>query len=106
MNPEQTQALIFDSLYDKYRGAVMYVRVMNGELKKNDLVKLINKNTHAEILEIGILHPEMTPTNILATGQIGYVVTNIKDISETKVGDTITLLKNEHITALHGYKKN
>ena len=105
LNPEQTQALIFDSLYDKYRGAVMYVRVMNGELKKNDLVKLINKNTHAEILEIGILHPEMTPTNILATGQIGYVVTNIKDISETKVGDTITLLKNEHITALHGYKK-
>ena len=105
LNPEQTQALIFDSLYDKYRGAVMYVRVMNGELKKNDLVKLINKNTHTEILEIGILHPEMTPTNILATGQIGYVVTNIKDISETKVGDTITLLKNEHISALHGYKK-
>lgn len=101
----ETQALIFDSLYDKYRGAVMYVRVANGELKKNDLVKLINKNTHAEILEIGILHPEMTSTDILTTGQIGYVVTNIKDISETKVGDTITLLKNTHVPALHGYKK-
>lgn len=102
---KETQALIFDSLYDKYRGAVMYIRVVNGELRKNDIVKLINKNTQAEVLEIGILHPEMITTDLLTTGQIGYLVTNIKDLSETKVGDTITLLKNSHVKPLHGYKK-
>lgn len=101
----ETQALIFDSLYDKYRGAVMYVRVMNGELKKGDKIRLINKNTDAEILDIGILHPEMVSKDNLLTGQIGYVVTDIKNISDTKVGDTITLAKNEHIQPLHGYKK-
>lgn len=83
----------------------MYVRVMNGELKKGDRIKLINKNTDAEILDIGILHPEMVSKDNLLTGQIGYVVTDIKNISETKVGDTITLSKNTHIQPLHGYKK-
>lgn len=104
-SPDATQALIFDSLYDKYRGAVMYIKIVNGELKKGDIIKLINKNTESEILDIGILHPEMMSTDYLSTGQIGYVVTNIKNISETKVGDTITLLKNTHIQPLHGYKK-
>ncbi|MBP8689335.1 GTP-binding protein, partial [Patescibacteria group bacterium] len=102
-SPDATQALIFDSLYDKYRGAVMYIKIVNGELKKGDIIKLINKNTESEILDIGILHPEMMSTDYLSTGQIGYVVTNIKNISETKVGDTITLLKNTHIQPLHGY---
>lgn len=104
-NDSNTKALIFDSKYDKYRGAVMYIRVVNGSLKKGDLVKLINKNTQAEVLDIGLLQPDMKPLNSLETGQIGYLVTNIKTISETKVGDTITLLKNSHIEPLPGYKK-
>lgn len=102
---DNTKALIFDSKYDKYRGAVMYIRVFNGSLKKGDLVKLINKNTEAEVLEIGLLQPDMRATGSLETGQIGYLVTNIKTISETKVGDTITLLKNHHVESLPGYKK-
>lgn len=102
---ENTKALIFDSKYDKYRGAVMYIRVVNGSLKKGDLVKLINKDTQAEVLEIGLLQPDMRPTGELETGQIGYLVTNIKTISETKVGDTITLTKNAHVEPLPGYKK-
>ncbi len=105
LDTKETKALIFDSNYDKYRGAVMYIRVVNGLLQKGDMVKLINKNTEAEILDIGLLQPTMIPTESLETGQIGYLVTNIKNISETKVGDTITLLKNTHIEPLSGYKK-
>lgn len=105
LDTTNTKALIFDSKYDKYRGAVMYIRVVNGLLKKGDIVKLINKNTQAEVLEIGLLQPDMKPIESLETGQIGYLVTNIKTISETKVGDTITLIKNAHIDALPGYKK-
>lgn len=105
LDTKETKALIFDSNYDKYRGAVMYIRIVNGLLQKGDMVKLINKNTEAEILDIGLLQPTMIPTESLETGQIGYLVTNIKNISETKVGDTITLLKNTHIEPLSGYKK-
>ncbi len=105
LDNDDTKALIFDSKYDKYRGAIMYIRVFDGSLQKNDLVKLINKNTEAEVLELGLLQPDMKPVQKLETGQIGYLVTNIKTISETKVGDTITLAKNINTEPLPGYKK-
>jgi len=88
-----TRALIFDSYYDDYRGVVLYVRVVDGQIAKNDAIKMLATNASGIALEVGHLSPNMTPDPELATGEIGYIVTNLKTTRDAKVGDTVTLTK-------------
>ena len=88
-----TRALIFDSYYDDYRGVILYVRVVDGQLNKNDQIYMMATKAHGLALEIGKLAPGMTPEPVMQTGEIGYIVTNLKTTREAKVGDTVTLRK-------------
>jgi GTP-binding protein LepA len=88
-----TRALIFDSYYDDYRGVILYVRVVDGEIRRNDEVKMLATGAHGLALEVGHLSPKMTADPVLATGEIGYIVTNLKTTRDAKVGDTVTLKK-------------
>ncbi len=88
-----TRALIFDSYFDDYRGVVLYVRVVEGEIRKNAEILMMAAGKKGLALEVGILTPKMTPKDKLATGEIGYIVTNLKTTREAKVGDTVTLAK-------------
>lgn len=101
---EPLRALIFDSYFDDYRGVVLYVRIMNGKLPKNSPIKMMAANSNGIALEVGILKPEMKPSNELEEGEIGYIVTNLKTTREAKVGDTVTLAKTPATTPLPGYK--
>ncbi len=99
-----TRALIFDSYFDDYRGVVLYVRVFEGEIKKNAEILMMATETKGLALEVGVLTPKMTPRDSLKEGEIGYIVTNLKTTREAKVGDTVTILKNSAAEALPGYK--
>lgn len=87
------RALIFDSYYDDYRGVVLYVRIVDGVLEKSDQIHMLATKKNGIALEIGKLSPQMSPTQILNTGEIGYIVTNLKSTREAKVGDTVSLTK-------------
>lgn len=87
------RALIFDSYFDDYRGVVLYVRVLTGEIKKNAEILMMAAGTKGLALEVGILTPKMIPKDSLKAGEIGYIVTNLKTTREAKVGDTVTLAK-------------
>lgn len=101
-----TRALIFDSYYDDYRGVILYVRVVDGQIAKNDQIRMIATTAEGLALEVGSLNPEMTPTGTLKTGEIGYVVTNLKTTREARVGDTVSLVAaDESAKALPGYKE-
>ena len=100
----QTRALIFDSYFDDYRGVVLYVRVFEGEIDKNAEILMMAAETRGLALEVGVLTPKMAPRNSLKTGEIGYIVTNLKTTREAKVGDTVTIAKNPATEALPGYK--
>ena len=89
----QTRALIFDSYFDDYRGVVLYVRVFEGEIKKNSEILMMAAGTKGLALEVGVLTPKMTPRESLKEGEIGYIVTNLKTTREAKVGDTVTIAK-------------
>jgi GTP-binding protein LepA len=89
----KTRALIFDSYYDDYRGVILYVRIVDGEIQKNDEIKMLATAAQGLALEVGHLSPKMTADQILATGEIGYIVTNLKTTHDAKVGDTVTLQK-------------
>jgi GTP-binding protein LepA len=102
---KSTRALIFDSFFDPYRGVVIYVRMVDGKLAKNNKVLMMGTKTNAEALEIGYLKPKLTPKQELATGEIGYIVTGLKNVSEARVGDTVILAGNKEAQALAGYKK-
>ncbi len=106
------RAVIFDSAYDDYKGVVAYVRVMDGTFKKKDKLKLLATEAEGEILELGALTPKFSPLDELETGQIGYIVTGLKDIRACRVGDTMTvitpLLTKEglgEVVPLHGYRE-
>ena len=86
------RAVIFDSAYDDYKGVVAYVRVMDGTFKKKDKLKLLATDAEGEILELGALTPKFSPLDELETGQIGYIVTGLKDIRACRVGDTMTVI--------------
>lgn len=101
----QARALIFDSYYDDYRGVVLYVRMVDGQLPKGSEISMMGTGSHGLALEIGHLNPGMSPDSSLATGEIGYIVTNLKSTREAKVGDTVTLTKNPAAVALPGYKE-
>jgi GTP-binding protein LepA len=101
---QQTRALIFDSYYDDYRGVILYVRVFDGQIDKNVQIQMINTSARGIALEIGALTPEMTPRKALNTGEIGYIVTNLKTTRDAKVGDTVTLVASPSEIPLPGYK--
>lgn len=86
-----TRALIFDSYYDDYRGVILYVRVVDGRITKNDAIHMMATAAHGIALEVGHLSPKMSPDPALETGEIGYIVTNLKTTRDAKVGDTVTL---------------
>ena len=88
-----TRALIFDSYYDDYRGVILYVRVVDGQLNKGDQIYMMATKAHGLALEIGKLAPGMVPELVMHTGEIGYIVTNLKTTRDAKVGDTVTLRK-------------
>ena len=100
----ETRALIFDSYYDDYRGVILYVRVFDGRIEKAAQIKMLNTSAHGIALEVGALTPEMTPRKALDTGEIGYIVTNLKTTRDAKVGDTVTLSANPATNPLPGYK--
>lgn len=102
-NEKALKALIFDSVYDKYRGVVAYVRVVEGKIEKNDIIKFFANKTVDKALEVGYFAPDYMPKENLNSGEIGYIVTGLKNIDLCKVGDTITLEKEE-IEPLPGYK--
>ncbi|MEI6751053.1 MAG: translation elongation factor 4 [Candidatus Saccharibacteria bacterium] len=99
-----TRALIFDSYYDDYRGVILYVRIVDGLIAKGDQVSMLATGANGIALEVGALRPEMSATNELNTGEIGYIVTNLKSTREARVGDTVTLSKNPATDMLPGYK--
>ncbi len=101
---QNTRALIFDSYFDDYRGVVLYVRIFEGEIKKNAEILMMAAETKGLALEVGVLTPKMTPKDSLKTGEIGYIVTNLKTTREAKVGDTVTLAKQPAGEPLPGYK--
>ncbi|MEW6060386.1 MAG: translation elongation factor 4 [Bacteroidota bacterium] len=99
------RALIFDSKFDSYRGAIAYVRVVDGVLKEKDKIKFINKGTVAEVEETGVLYMERHRTGELMAGNVGYVIAGLKNVRDTKVGDTITTVHNGASEPLAGYKE-
>lgn len=100
----ETRALIFDSYYDDYRGVILYVRLVDGVVDKNAAITMMATDAEGIALEVGALTPEMTANKSLRTGEIGYIVTNLKSTREARVGDTVTLTKNPASQALPGYK--
>ena len=98
------QALIFDSFYDAYRGVVVLIRIVNGKVKVGDKIKLMATNKVEEVVELGVNTPKEVKKTELVTGEVGYLCASIKDISDIKVGDTITLESNPAQNTLPGYK--
>ena len=86
-----TRALIFDSYYDDYRGVILYVRMVDGRIKKGESIRMMATGANGLALEVGHLNPAMQPDPSLETGEIGYIVTNLKTTREARVGDTVTL---------------
>ena len=101
---DETRALIFDSYFDDYRGVVLYVRIFNGQIKKNDNIFMMASKINGIALDVGVLKPGMQPKDSLSEGEVGYIVTNLKTTREAKVGDTVTLYKKPAKTPLPGYK--
>jgi len=103
-NPQASlKALIFDSYYDDYRGVVLFVRVIDGQLGKGDQIKMMATEAEGIALDLGFLTPELTSMPKLDNGQIGFIVTNLKTTRQAKVGDTVTLTKSPAETPLAGY---
>jgi GTP-binding protein LepA len=101
---QKTRALIFDSYYDDYRGVILYIRIFDGRIEKNSNLRIMATNAIGIALEVGALRPAMTAGSHLNSGEIGYIVTNLKSTREAKVGDTITLSANPAEQPLPGYK--
>lgn len=97
------RALIFDAVYDEYRGVVAYVRIVDGEVKKNERVKLFQNKIATEITDLGTFSPYLVSSSKLSAGEIGYIITGTKDIRKIRVGDTI-MLENSLVTPLPGYQ--
>lgn len=99
------KAMIFDSWFDSYRGVIILVRIIDGELKKGDRIKFLSNNAEYEVTELGVHTPKTKPLGKLCTGEVGYLIGSIKNISEVKIGDTVTLAKGEAVEALPGFKE-
>jgi GTP-binding protein LepA len=101
----QTRALVFDSLYDAYRGVIAYVRVFSGSIRAGEMMMLMSSGLKSEIKEVGVFMPKMEKTAMLGAGDVGYIVSNVKDTSEIKTGDTITIGNKPATEMLPGYKE-
>ncbi|MGN7177375.1 elongation factor 4 [Paenibacillus sp. FSL R5-0490] len=99
------KALIFDSLYDAYRGVVAYIRVVEGTVKVGDKIKMMATGKEFEVTEVGVFTPKSTPLPELSVGDVGFLTAAIKNVGDTRVGDTITSAKNSASEALPGYRK-
>jgi len=97
------RAMIFDSVYDTYRGVVTYVRVIDGLLEARDRIKMMSTGAVHELLEIGVISPEPIKSKALGVGEVGYLITGVKDVRQSKVGDTVTLNARPATKALSGY---
>ncbi len=100
-----SRALIFDSVYDSYRGVIVYIRVVDGQIKTGAKIKMIGTGALGEVEEVGVFCPQKKKTNMLSVGEVGYVVAGFKDISQTKVGDTITNALVPADSPLEGYRE-
>jgi GTP-binding protein LepA len=98
------RAMIFDSVYDTYRGVVTYVRVIDGHLSPRERIVMMSTRATHELLEIGVISPEPVPSKGLGVGEVGYLITGVKDVRQSRVGDTITNLGKPASTALGGYR--
>ena len=99
-----TRAMIFDSVYDTYRGVITYVRVIDGALKPREKIAMMSTLATHDLLEIGVISPEPTPTKGLRVGEVGYLITGVKDVRQSKVGDTVTLASRRATESLGGYR--
>ncbi|NHN54210.1 elongation factor 4 [Calidifontibacter sp. DB0510] len=104
-NPDApARAMIFDSVYDTYRGVVTYVRVVDGELTPRERIQMMSTKATHELLEIGVISPEPTPAEGLGVGEVGYLITGVKDVRQSRVGDTVTTQRGGATEALGGYR--
>ena len=101
----QTRALVFDSLYDSYRGCIAYVRVFSGAIKAGDMMMLMSTGQKAEVKEVGVFMPKMEKIPSLGAGDVGYIVSSIKNTADVKTGDTITIASRPATDMLPGYKE-
>jgi GTP-binding protein LepA len=101
----QTRTLVFDSLYDSYRGVISYARVFSGAIKAGDQMLLMSNGQKSEVKEVGVFTPKMEKVDILGEGDVGYVISNIKSTADIKIGDTITLANKPATEMLPGYKE-
>ena len=100
------KALIFDSYYDSYRGVIVYVRIKEGTVKPGDRIKMMATGAEFDVVEVGVMHPSgLVPTKNISAGDVGYIAASIKNIQDTRVGDTVTTVKNPADEPLPGYKK-
>jgi GTP-binding protein LepA len=110
INPPQgdenapTRGLIFDSYYDDYRGVILYMRVVDGSIKKGDVIEMLATDASGLALEVGALNPTMRAEVDIATGEIGYIVTNLKTTRDARVGDTVTVKRHHALEPLPGYQ--
>ena len=99
------QAMVFDSHYDKYKGAIAYVRLMNGTVRKGQKVKFLREGSAHEVVELGQFTPRMSPGESLQAGQVGYICCNIKSLDQVNIGDTISTADDNQAEPLQGYKQ-
>ena len=98
------RALVFDSHYDNYRGVMVYIRIISGEIKKGSIIKMMATNKTFEVLEVGAFTPKAQPVDLLRPGEVGYMIANIKNTSDVKIGDTVTLQKHPAKEPLPGFQ--
>ncbi|MFM1966591.1 MAG: hypothetical protein RL134_2316 [Actinomycetota bacterium] len=98
------RALIFDSVYDTYRGVVTYVRVIDGHVSTRERIQMMSTKATHDLLEIGVISPEPVPAEGLGVGEVGYLITGVKDVRQSRVGDTVTLASKGAVEALGGYR--
>jgi GTP-binding protein LepA len=98
------RAMIFDSVYDVYRGVVTYVRVVDGRIEARDKIRMMSTGAVHELLELGVISPEMEKATALGVGEVGYLITGVKDVRQSRVGDTVTINARPATEALGGYK--
>jgi len=101
---QPTRALIFDGYYDDYRGVILYTRTVDGSIKKGDTIEMLATGAHGLALEVGALNPTMQPGHAIDTGEIGYIVTNLKTTRDARVGDTVTVKRAHAEQQLPGYQ--
>src|SRR3712207_753825 len=99
------RAMIFDSVYDTYRGVVTYIRVVDGRITPRERIRMMSTGATHELLEVGIVSPEPKPADGLGVGEVGYLITGVKDVRQSKVGDTVTSQRHGATEPLSGYRE-